>query len=138
MNVAPFIPIVNSLKPVDARGRTDGPGRSGKTCRRTPALEASQRRLLTSGSEQALAERAGFDKPLKPQMRYMLKKVAAICEAAGTSLENVVRRACFHDRGDSFAEGMDEWATHFPSLKPVSTTIIVGLTSYPARTPSWT
>ena len=26
------------------------------------------------------------------QMRYMLKNVAAICEAAGTSLENIVRR----------------------------------------------
>lgn len=120
------------------RGAVRTAGAIRQNVSQNASLEASQRRLLTSGSEQALAERAGFAKPLKPQMRYMLKKVAAICEAAGTSLENVVRRACFHDRGDSFAEGMDEWATHFPGLKPVSTTIIVGLTSYPARTLSWT
>ena len=60
------------------------------------------------------------------QMRYMLKNVAAICEAAGTSLENVVRRACFHDTGERFAESMAEWASHFPDRKPCSTTLIIG------------
>ena len=60
------------------------------------------------------------------QMRYMLKNVAAICEAAGTSLENVVRRACFHDIGERFAESMEEWASHFPDRKPCSTTLIIG------------
>ncbi len=52
--------------------------------------------------------------PGQNQMRYMLKNVAAICEAAGSSLDNVVRRACFHEpvslglnefdggRGDAF------------------------------------
>ena len=60
------------------------------------------------------------------QMRYMLKNVAAICEAAGTSLENVVRRACFHDIGEHFAELMAEWAAHFPDRKPCSTTLIIG------------
>ena len=59
-------------------------------------------------------------------MRYMLKNVAAICEAAGTTLENVVRRACFHDTGERFAETMEEWATHFPERKPCSTTLIIG------------
>ena len=60
------------------------------------------------------------------QMRYMLKNVAAICEAAGTTLENVVRRACFHDTGERFAESMAEWASHFPDRKPCSTTLIIG------------
>ena len=62
----------------------------------------------------------------RAQMRYMLKNVAAICEAAGTTLENVVRRACFHVDGEDFAESMDEWAAHFPSLKPCSTTMMIG------------
>lgn len=67
-----------------------------------------------------------YGQPARQQMNYMLKNVAAICEAAGTSLSNVVRRACFHDHGVNFAESMDEWAAHFPQLKPVSTTIILG------------
>jgi enamine deaminase RidA (YjgF/YER057c/UK114 family) len=62
----------------------------------------------------------------RAQMRYMLKNVAAICEAAGTTLENVVRRACFHDIGERFAESMDEWAAHFPERKPCSTTMMIG------------
>lgn len=67
-----------------------------------------------------------YGQPARQQMNYMLKNVAAICEVAGTSLDNVVRRACFHDHGVNFAESMDEWAAHFPQLKPVSTTIILG------------
>ena len=62
----------------------------------------------------------------RAQMRYMLKNVKAICEAAGTTLENVVRRACFHVDGEDFAESMDEWASHFPDRKPCSTTMMVG------------
>lgn len=67
-----------------------------------------------------------YGQPARQQMNYMLKNVAAICEAAGTSLSNVVRRACFHAHGVNFAESMDEWAAHFPQLKSVSTTIILG------------
>jgi hypothetical protein len=57
---------------------------------------------------------------------YMLKNVAAIREAAGTALENVVRRACFHDTGERFAQSMDEWVARFPERKPCSTTLIIG------------
>jgi len=64
--------------------------------------------------------------PGKAQMRYMLKNVSAICEAAGTRLENVVRRACFHDEGNCFADSIEEWAAHFPKLKPASTTMKIG------------
>ena len=64
--------------------------------------------------------------PGQAQMRYMLKNVAAICEAGGTSLENVVRRACFHDAGDHFADSIEEWAKHFPGVKPASTTMKIG------------
>ena len=64
--------------------------------------------------------------PGRAQMRYMLKNVAAICEAGGTKLSNVVRRACFHDDTQWFAESIDEWVAHFPGVKPASTTIKVG------------
>lgn len=64
--------------------------------------------------------------PGQNQMRYMLKNVAAICEAGGTALENVVRRACFHDAGDHFADSIEEWARHFPGVKPASTTMKIG------------
>ena len=64
--------------------------------------------------------------PGQAQMRYMLKNVASICEAAGTCLENVVRRACFHDAGDHFADSIEEWAKHFPKVKPASTTMKIG------------
>ncbi len=67
-----------------------------------------------------------YGMPGKSQMRYMLKNVAAICEAGGTKLENVVRRACFHDDGDIFAESIEEWASHFPGVKPASTTMKIG------------
>jgi enamine deaminase RidA (YjgF/YER057c/UK114 family) len=64
-----------------------------------------------------------YGSPGKAQMRYMLKNAAAICEAAGTRLENIVRRACFHDDGQWFAESIEEWAAHFPGVKPASTTM---------------
>jgi enamine deaminase RidA (YjgF/YER057c/UK114 family) len=64
--------------------------------------------------------------PGQLQMRYMLKNVAAICEAGGTKLENVVRRACFHDAGTHFADSIEEWARHFPGVKPASTTMVIG------------
>jgi enamine deaminase RidA (YjgF/YER057c/UK114 family) len=67
-----------------------------------------------------------YGQPSADQMRFMLKNIAAICEAAGSSLENVVRRACFHDHGESFPPAIAEWAAHFPGLKPCSTTMILG------------
>jgi enamine deaminase RidA (YjgF/YER057c/UK114 family) len=67
-----------------------------------------------------------YGQPGRAQMRYMLGNVAAICEAAGTSLDKVVRRACFHDDGQWFAESIDEWASHFPGIKPASTTLVLG------------
>ncbi len=60
------------------------------------------------------------------QMRYMIKNISAICEAAGTTVQNIVRRACFHDTGERFASSMAEWASNFPDRKPASTTLIIG------------
>jgi enamine deaminase RidA (YjgF/YER057c/UK114 family) len=68
-----------------------------------------------------------YGQPAKLQMRYMLKNVAAISEAAGTSLENLCKRQCFHDDFTWFSETMqDEWASHFPGDKPASTTLRIG------------
>ncbi len=67
-----------------------------------------------------------YGSPGRAQMRFMLEKVSAICEAAGTKLSNVVRRACFHDDTQWFAESIDEWVAHFPGVKPASTTIKIG------------
>jgi enamine deaminase RidA (YjgF/YER057c/UK114 family) len=68
-----------------------------------------------------------YGQPAKQQMRYVLKNVAAISEAAGTSLENICRRQCFHDDFTWFAETMqDEWASHFLGDKPASTTLRIG------------
>jgi enamine deaminase RidA (YjgF/YER057c/UK114 family) len=67
-----------------------------------------------------------YGSPGKAQMRYMMKNVAAICEKAGTKLEYVVRRACFHPDPQWFQESIDEWAAHFPGVKPASTTLKIG------------
>jgi enamine deaminase RidA (YjgF/YER057c/UK114 family) len=67
-----------------------------------------------------------YGQPARSQLTFMLRNVAAICEAAGTSLNMIVRRACFHDDGQWFAEAIDEWARHFPGVKPASTTMVLG------------
>ncbi len=64
--------------------------------------------------------------PGQRQMRHMMKNISAICEAGGTKVENIVRRACFHDEGDHFYDSIEEWAKYFPDVKPASTTMKVG------------
>nr|MCS5614126.1 RidA family protein [Candidatus Poribacteria bacterium] len=64
-----------------------------------------------------------YGSPGKAQMRYMMNNINAICETAGTSVENIVRRACFHSHLQWFAESIEEWASYFPVDKPASTTI---------------
>ena len=46
-----------------------------------------------------------YKQPPRLQMAYIMDNVSAICEAAGTSVENIVRRQCFHDD-----------FTHFPAV----------------------
>jgi enamine deaminase RidA (YjgF/YER057c/UK114 family) len=52
--------------------------------------------------------------------------VAAICAAAGTTVDNITRRVCFHSDFQWFAESISEWAAWFPNDKPASTTIRLG------------
>lgn len=67
-----------------------------------------------------------YGSPGQAQMRYMMKNIGAICEAAGTTVENICRRVCFHDDFQWFAESIEEWASYFPDDKPASTTIRLG------------
>lgn len=64
-----------------------------------------------------------YGRPAQMQMRYMMKNINTISEAAGTTVENIVRRACFHDDLQWFAESIEAWASYFPNDKPASTTI---------------
>ena len=67
-----------------------------------------------------------YGSPGQAQMRYMMKNISAICEAAGTTVDNICRRVCFHDDFQWFAESIEEWASYFPDDKPASTTIRLG------------
>jgi enamine deaminase RidA (YjgF/YER057c/UK114 family) len=67
-----------------------------------------------------------YGQPPKLEMRYMLDNVAKICEAAGTTLDQIVRRQAFHDDFTHFAQSIEEWAAHFDGDKPASTTLQVG------------
>ena len=64
-----------------------------------------------------------YGRPAQAQMRYMMSNINTIAEAAGSSVENIVRRACFHNDLQWFAESIEEWARYFPNDKPASTTI---------------
>lgn len=64
-----------------------------------------------------------YGSPGKAQMHYMMENVSRICEAAGTSVENIARRVCFHSDFQWFAESIEAWASYFPDSKPASTTI---------------
>ncbi len=67
-----------------------------------------------------------YGSPAQAQMRYMMGNINAICEAAGTSVDQIVRRVCFHSDFQWFAESIAEWASYFPDDKPASTTLRLG------------
>ena len=64
-----------------------------------------------------------YGSPGQNQMRYMMKNVNNICAAAGTSVDNIVRRVCFHNDLQWFSDSIQEWAGYFPGDRPVSTTM---------------
>lgn len=67
-----------------------------------------------------------YVQPPKLQMRYILDNVSKICDAAGTSLDQIVCRQFFQDDFSHFASAMEEWVAHFPKDPPASTTVRVG------------
>jgi enamine deaminase RidA (YjgF/YER057c/UK114 family) len=94
-------------------------------------LFLSQQMATTSKGELApgmlrVPEYPWYGSPGTAQMRYMMQNVAAICEKAGTKLDYVVKRQCFHPDSQWFQESINEWAAHFPGVKPASTTLKIG------------
>jgi enamine deaminase RidA (YjgF/YER057c/UK114 family) len=88
---------------------------------------------LAHDSSGALAEEAKerpgspfYRQPAQLQMRYIAKNVAAICDAAGTSFDNLCRSQAFYDDYGSFAPIEQEWLSHFRSAPPASTHIEIG------------
>jgi enamine deaminase RidA (YjgF/YER057c/UK114 family) len=78
---------------------------------------------------EALLPQEGFPYyrlPAKLQMDWILDNVAAICEAAGTSIDQVCRRKVFHDHFEGFPSSMEAWAARFPVDPPASVAIEVG------------
>jgi enamine deaminase RidA (YjgF/YER057c/UK114 family) len=67
-----------------------------------------------------------YGQPPKLEMRWMLDNVAKVCDAAGTSLDQIVRRQAFHNDFTSFSQSIEEWAAHFDGDKPASTTLEIG------------
>lgn len=55
-----------------------------------------------------------FGSPIKAQARCILEKAQAICEAAGASLENVVRIQQFHTDISEFHSVMEVWQEFLP------------------------
>lgn len=68
-----------------------------------------------------------FGSPARAQMHDILQNVSAICEAAGSSLENICRRQAFHVDLSSYHESMEEWRRHWPDGEcPASVTAGLG------------
>ena len=67
-----------------------------------------------------------YGSPGQAQMRYMMKNISAICQAAGTTVDRICRRLCLHSDFQWFAESIEEWARYFPEDKPASTTLRIG------------
>ncbi len=59
------------------------------------------------------------------QVNYIVKNIEAICRAAGTASENLVRRRGFYTDFSEFFTSFATWGKAFPSAPPASTTIRV-------------
>jgi len=59
------------------------------------------------------------------EVAYILQNVEAICRAAGTSLEHMVRRRGFYTDFSEFYTSFATWAGAFPTDPPASTTVRV-------------
>ncbi|HTY55110.1 MAG TPA: RidA family protein [Candidatus Binataceae bacterium] len=59
------------------------------------------------------------------QVNYIVKNIEAICRAAGTSSENLIRRRGFYTDFGEFFTSFATWAKAFPAAPPASTTVRV-------------
>lgn len=61
------------------------------------------------------------------QTERALKNVEAVLEAAGCTLEDVIRMDCFLTSAEHFAPFNEVYADWFPGSAPTRTTVLVGL-----------
>lgn len=63
----------------------------------------------------------------KAQMNRILETTGDICDAAGTSLDNVVRTQCFFTDLEYYSDAMEAWESRFdPGNRPAMATVEVG------------
>ena len=67
-----------------------------------------------------------FFDPAALQAGRILDNIGAICEAAGTTIQNVCQLKEFHRDLGSFAAAREEWRSHFGDAAPASTTVELG------------
>jgi enamine deaminase RidA (YjgF/YER057c/UK114 family) len=56
----------------------------------------------------------------------MLRNMAAICEAAGTTLDNLCRCQMFFEDFGELASSVEEWRSHFGAEPPTANTMRIG------------
>jgi len=64
-----------------------------------------------------------YDKPIRRQTEYQLKKLQKIAEAAGTSLERMVKTAVYLPRPQDYPGFEEVWKYWFPNNPPARTII---------------
>ncbi len=67
-----------------------------------------------------------FTDAARLQTSRIFDNMSAICQAAGTTLENVCQIREFYEDIGSFAAARAEWASRFPTAAPASTSVEVG------------
>ena len=64
-----------------------------------------------------------YGQSIKKQMSYTIEKVRSICEAGGTSLDNMVKRVVFHTDITELDQSFETWREYFAESPPASTTV---------------
>jgi enamine deaminase RidA (YjgF/YER057c/UK114 family) len=67
-----------------------------------------------------------FTDPARLQATRIFDNMAAVCRAAGTTIDSVCQIREFYEDLRSFAAVRDEWTKHFPGAPPASTSVEVG------------
>ena len=67
-----------------------------------------------------------FSDPTRLQAGRILESMSALCEAAGTTLDNVCQVKEFYEDIGSFMAVRDEWSARFEGAPPASTSVEVG------------
>ncbi len=64
-----------------------------------------------------------YGQSVKLQMAYAIERAQAICEAAGSSLDNMVKRSVFHTDITELDQSFELWKSYFKVDPPASTTV---------------